>query len=223
MSFSVPTRSTLSSALAFGADITSETIANKTGSRRVKNGAAGMAILSANTTSSDLARRRTLYRKPFTEGTIDCVRGNAADEETVAVTLPVKSTGIGGFFPYIAGMGGNWLWEALMVLNRVCFVALGVMVVAWSGLSAAQQYRPNEFLNLDLSRAVLSPKPLGPAASFAPGPLDVTVDRGNNAAQASAELVVDPKPVATATVHAQNDSTSNNSTSNNLTSKTALR
>jgi hypothetical protein len=125
-----------------------------------------------------------------------------------------------------------------MVLNRVCFAAFGAMILAWSGLSVAQQYRPGEYLNLDLSRAVLSPKPLGPAASFAPGPLDVTVDRGNNAAQASAELVVDPKPVATTTVHAQNDSTSNNSTpknftpknftsknftSKNLTSKTALR
>ena len=105
-----------------------------------------------------------------------------------------------------------------MVLNRVCFAAFGAMILAWSGLSVAQQYRPGEYLNLDLSRAVLSPKPLGPAASFAPGPLDVTVDRGSNAAQASAELVVDPKPVATATVHAQNDSTSKN-----LTSKTALR
>jgi hypothetical protein len=99
-----------------------------------------------------------------------------------------------------------------MVLNRVCFAAFGVMVLGWSGLSAAQQYRPNEYLTLDLSQAVLSPKPLGPAAGFAPGPLDVTVDRDNNAARASAELVVDPKSVATATVHAENDSTANNPT-----------
>lgn len=110
-----------------------------------------------------------------------------------------------------------------MVLNRVCFAAFGAIILAWSGLSVAQQYRPGEYLNLDLSRAVLSPKPLGPAASFAPGPLDVTVDRGNNAAPASAELVVDPKTVATATVHAQNEPTSKNFTSKNLTSKTALR
>src|ERR1700722_18240342 len=93
------------------------------------------------------------------------------------------------------GTGGNRLREALMVLNRVCFAAFGAMILAWSGLSVAQQYRPGEYLNLDLSRAVLSPKPLGPAASFAPGPLDVTVDRGNAAAQASAELVVDQKPL----------------------------
>ena len=40
---------TLSSALAFGAAITNETAANKTGRRRFKNEATGMAILSANT------------------------------------------------------------------------------------------------------------------------------------------------------------------------------
>jgi hypothetical protein len=115
-----------------------------------------------------------------------------------------------------------------MVLNRVCFAAFGAMIFAWSGLSVAQQYRPGEYLNLDLSRAVLSPKSLGPAASFAPGPLDVTVDRGNAAAQASAELVVDPKPVPTATVRVESNSSSRNLpsrnfTSKNLTSKTALR
>src|SRR5277367_2194925 len=115
-------------------------------------------------------------------------------------------------------MGGNRLREALMVLNRVCFAAFGVMILAWSGLSAAQQYRPGEYLTLDLSRAVLSPKPLGPAAGFTPGPLDVTVDRGNNAAQASAELVVDPKPVPTATVRVES-----NSTAKNFVPKTAIR
>ena len=78
-----------------------------------------------------------------------------------------------------------------MVLNRVWLAAFGATVLAWSGLSAAQQYRADEYLNLDLSRAVLSPKPLGPAASFAPGPLDVAVN---------------PKFVSTATVHADNNS-----------------
>lgn len=81
--------------------------------------------------------------------------------------------------------------------------AIGVVLV-WSGLAAAQSYRPDEFLKLDLSKAVLSPKPLGPAASFTPGPLDVTVDRSSKPAQADAELVVDPKAVPAATVHAEN-------------------
>ena len=60
--------------VGFRRGITSEKTANKTGSRRVKNDAAGMAILSANTTNPDFTRRRTLYRKPPTEGTIDYVR-----------------------------------------------------------------------------------------------------------------------------------------------------
>ena len=94
-----------------------------------------------------------------------------------------------------------------MVLNRVSLAAFGVMVLAWSGVSAAQQYRPDEFLKLDPSHAVLSPKPLGPATSFTPGPLDVTVDRGKDTAQTSAEFVVDPKTVPAATVHAEGKST----------------
>lgn len=95
-----------------------------------------------------------------------------------------------------------------MVLKRgwlaaISLVVLGLAGLVWSGLSAAQQYRADEFLNLDLSRAVLSPKPLGPAASFASGPLDVTVDRGNNAAQANAESGVEPKAVTTAAIHVE--------------------
>lgn len=97
-----------------------------------------------------------------------------------------------------------------MVLNRVLLAArglavLGVAALAWSGLAAAQPYSPGEFLNLDLSKAVLSPRPLGPAASFTPGPLDVTIDRGANPVQANAQLVADPKTVAVQTVHAEDD------------------
>ena len=93
-----------------------------------------------------------------------------------------------------------------MVLKNVFIAVIGLAALAWSGLSAGQQYRAGEFLHLDLSRAVLSPKPLGPATSFTPGPLDVTV--GNSAAQANAELLVDPKTVAAPTVHAASKSTS---------------
>ena len=93
-----------------------------------------------------------------------------------------------------------------MISNRIWQAATGLAfwgltILAWSGTSAAQEYRADEFLNLDLSRAVLSPKPLGPAASFTAGPLDVTIDRGKGASQSSAELVIDPKTVSTSTVH----------------------
>jgi hypothetical protein len=80
-----------------------------------------------------------------------------------------------------------------MVLRQIWFAAIGVTALAWSGVSAAQQYRPDEFLKLDLPSAVLSPKPLGPAATFTPGPLDVTIDIGSHAAQANAEPAAEPK------------------------------
>lgn len=90
-----------------------------------------------------------------------------------------------------------------MLLRPLSFAVVGAAALAWSGLSAAQQYRADEFLRLDLSKAVLSPKPLGPAASFTPGPLDVTIG-GNGAALANAEQPVDPKTVAAPTVRAEN-------------------
>ena len=96
-----------------------------------------------------------------------------------------------------------------MVLNRVWSAAIGVAALTWSGLAVAEPYRPGEFLNLDLSKAVLSPRPLGPATSFTAGPLDVTVDRGNNPAQANAELLADPKTVPVAAVHAGGKSMAN--------------
>ena len=68
-----------------------------------------------------------------------------------------------------------------MVSRQVWLAIVGVAAMAWSGVSAAQQYRAGEFLNLDLSRAVLSPKPLGPSAQFTPVPLGVTVDSAGKA------------------------------------------
>ena len=82
-----------------------------------------------------------------------------------------------------------------MISNRVTttgLVALGLTILAWSGTAAAQQYRADEVLSLDLSRAVLSPRPLGPAASFSPGPLDVTIDRGKDASLSRLEPLLAP-------------------------------
>ena len=80
-----------------------------------------------------------------------------------------------------------------MVLKNA-FITLGcAIVLVWSGLSVADEYRPHEFLGLDLSTAVLSPKPLGPPSGFTPGPLDVTVDRGSNTVHAIAEPAAEPK------------------------------
>lgn len=74
-----------------------------------------------------------------------------------------------------------------MARRNVLIASLCVTALAWSGLSGADEYRADEFLGLDLSKAVLSPRPLGPATSFAPGPLRVTIDRGSNREPANAE------------------------------------
>jgi hypothetical protein len=111
-----------------------------------------------------------------------------------------------------------------MVFNRLwlaaaCAAVSGTVVLAGSSPATAQQYSPGEFFKLDLSKAVLSPKPLGPATTFTPGPLGVTVDRGNSAAQTNAELVVDPKsvPAAAVHIHAESEPVANAGPAKNIT------
>lgn len=61
---------------------------------------------------------------------------------------------------------------AKQVLAAVACAALVVL-----GTSAsADEYRPHEFLSLDLSRAVLSPKRIGPPAEFAPVAVEARTD-----------------------------------------------
>src|SRR5690242_8336077 len=95
-----------------------------------------------------------------------------------------------------------------MVLKRVVppLVAAALFAagsVAW----ADEEYRPSEFLGLDLSQAVLSPKRLGPPAEFAPVALQAETEAkeakneaaGDHASEpywAREELDVKPKEVA---------------------------
>lgn len=80
-----------------------------------------------------------------------------------------------------------------MVLKKFCLAAFCMMLMAGSGLSVAGEYHPGEFLGLDLPKALLSPKPLGPPATFAPGPLDVQLDRADVGTQASVEPKAEPR------------------------------
>jgi hypothetical protein len=91
-----------------------------------------------------------------------------------------------------------------MVLKKVCVAIIGTTLLAWSGLAVADEYRPGEFLGLDLSKAVLSPKPLGPAQQFVPVQLEAKTDRGDERAPARAEAKAEPKIVVhkTRVVHA---------------------
>ena len=79
-----------------------------------------------------------------------------------------------------------------------------------SGGAFAADYRPGDFLNLDLSKAVLSKTPLGPPAEFAPVAVeamsdiksDAKSDRGSEPAWARNDLKVEPKQVSVRTVRA---------------------
>jgi hypothetical protein len=64
-----------------------------------------------------------------------------------------------------------------MVLKRVYQCALCASLLLWAGSAPAEEYRPDEFLGLDLSAAVLSPKRLGPPAEFAPVAVEARAEK----------------------------------------------
>lgn len=70
-----------------------------------------------------------------------------------------------------------------MVLKNAFAVMACAALLTCSGVSAADEYRPDQFLGLDLSKAVLSPRPLGPPAEFAPVPIEARADRGSENAR----------------------------------------
>jgi len=80
-----------------------------------------------------------------------------------------------------------------MVLKDVLAAVACVMLLGWTGVAVAGEYRPDQFLGLDLSKAVLSPKRLGPPAEFAPVPVEAKGDRGGEVAHARAEHIAHPK------------------------------
>ena len=99
-----------------------------------------------------------------------------------------------------------------MVPRNLFIAVVCAVILSWSGLARGEEYRPGEFLTLDLSKAVLSPKALGPASGFTPGPLDVKTDNGGAGFRANTETVntetaaaqpatTEPKAAPTITVH----------------------
>ena len=84
-----------------------------------------------------------------------------------------------------------------MVLKNVGIATICATMLAWSSASLADEYRPDEFLRLDLSKALLSPKPLGPPSEFAPVRVEAKADRGSEGASARAESTAESKLVKT--------------------------
>jgi hypothetical protein len=72
-----------------------------------------------------------------------------------------------------------------MVLQKICPALLGAALLLAGSASMAADYRPEEFLGLDLSTAVLSPKLLGPPTEFAPVPVEANADVKSNAAKSN--------------------------------------
>lgn len=70
-------------------------------------------------------------------------------------------------------------------------------LLASNGPSRADAYKPDEFLGLDLSAAVLSKKPLGPETQFAPYPVEASTERAQVRAEpkATARVAVARKRV----------------------------
>jgi hypothetical protein len=84
-----------------------------------------------------------------------------------------------------------------MVLKGVFAALLGATLLAGSS-AFADEYRPYEFLKLDLSKAALSPKLLGPPAQFEPVAVQAKADPAPVASAAKAVKVV---PVRSAKRH----------------------
>jgi hypothetical protein len=64
-----------------------------------------------------------------------------------------------------------------MVLKNAIATALCTGFLTLGSAALADEYRADEFLGLDLSQAVLSPKRLGPETEFAPVRIEARSDR----------------------------------------------
>ncbi|WJR80240.1 hypothetical protein [Bradyrhizobium sp. NP1] len=82
-----------------------------------------------------------------------------------------------------------------MILKAISACLVGAALLAAASPSRAEDYRADEYLSLDPSQALLSPKPLGPPSEFAPVPVEAKADHAAEAAQAPAQLAVAPKVV----------------------------
>ena len=81
--------------------------------------------------------------------------------------------------------------DPITASKRVLAAAACAMLVVLVSPARADQYRAGDFLNLDLSRAVLSPKRLGPPTEFAP----VAVEARTDAKQIVAEPKAGRRPI----------------------------
>lgn len=80
-----------------------------------------------------------------------------------------------------------------MVLKGILAAAVCAGLLVGSAATAADRYKPDEFLNLDLSKAALSPKRLGPPTRFEPVPVEAKADPQSKAVHVNAAAKAAPK------------------------------
>jgi hypothetical protein len=90
-----------------------------------------------------------------------------------------------------------------VVLKRLVPALVCAASLAMVSAAMADEYRPDEYLSLDLSKAVLSPKPLGPPQQFTPVAVEAKTDtksersgRVGEPTWARHELKIEPRKVA---------------------------
>jgi hypothetical protein len=82
-----------------------------------------------------------------------------------------------------------------MVPKSLFPALLGAVLLIGSGARAAE-YRPDDFLTLDLAKAVLSPNPLGPPAQFGQVPVEAKSGATSDQAAEAAPAPAAPSPSA---------------------------
>jgi hypothetical protein len=84
-----------------------------------------------------------------------------------------------------------------MGLKTVGIAIICTTLLAWFSPSFADEYRRGEFLSLDLAKALLSPKALGPASQFARVAVEAKADHRSEGAPAPADPKAEPRIVKT--------------------------
>ncbi|WP_407176236.1 hypothetical protein [Bradyrhizobium sp. STM 3562] len=90
-----------------------------------------------------------------------------------------------------------------MVLKAVVPVLVGTALLLGGSAAGAADYRPDEFLSLDLSKAVLSPKRLGPPGEFAQVPVEARSEPSGIVSRNAQPRKVAVEPVQSAPVRAE--------------------
>jgi hypothetical protein len=82
-----------------------------------------------------------------------------------------------------------------MAMTRLLASLCGASLFVASAAMAAEQ-RKEDYFSLDLSKAVLSPKPIGPPAAFEQLPVEANGERASEPRWAGEELKTEPRGVA---------------------------